>query len=658
MTLGVMGKILWVDLPNETFKEENLPEEIYRKYIGGYGLGAYLIYKNTPSKYDALGPDAIFGFFPGLFSGTAAPFSGRYMVAGKSPLTGTWGDANSGGTFSPEIKKCGYDAILFKGIAKRPVYVAIIDDRKEILDASEIWGLDIVEAEKKLKEQHGKVKTAGIGQAGENLSLIAGIANDKGRIAGRSGIGAVMGSKKLKMLALKGNKRVEYNDQQEFNKWVKSYHQARKSKPNPGLLTRTIVKTIPKMAKTIRRAGIGMDSSPVGLMRNLYKTFGTTSSNTISIEIGDSPVKNWSGIGHLDFPHKEYKELTANSIDEYKVRSYGCITCPIQCGAIMKVPELDLEETHRPEYETCTSFGADLLNGDLISIFNANEICNRAAIDTISAGATLAFAIECYENGILTKENTDGLELTWGNSEAIIAMLKKMIKREGLGDLLADGSKVAAEKIGKGSEKYAMHSLGQEIAMHNPRVFKSLAYTYAFDPTPGRHTAASVDFFDLGPINKFMDGFKLPKGWKKDIKKKHKAQVLNNNFLQALNSAGLCMFSTLFGYYPIFDLIRSLTGWKMSLKEFLQCGERIHNLRQAFTLREGIDITKNELPARVTGEEPWTFKKGPTKGITAEYRDYYKSVCKEAGWNPENGYPLPEKLRSLDLEFVEKDLYS
>ncbi|MHA1343795.1 MAG: aldehyde ferredoxin oxidoreductase N-terminal domain-containing protein, partial [Promethearchaeota archaeon] len=258
MNKGIFGKILWVNLSNENFKEEELSEKTYRQYLGGYGLASKLIYENTPPKYDPLGSDSIFGFFPGLLSGTPAPFSGRYMVAGKSPLTGTWGDANSGGTFSNEIKKCGYDAILFKGIASSPKYVAIIDGSKEIFDASDLWGLDIIEAEKKLKEKHGKnIKTAGIGQAGEKLSLIAGIANDKGRIAGRSGIGAIMDSKKLKMLVLRGKEKVQITDRETFMEYVKLYNKKSQVK-KPGFITRSILKMIPKLAKTMRRFKIGM----------------------------------------------------------------------------------------------------------------------------------------------------------------------------------------------------------------------------------------------------------------------------------------------------------------------------------------------------------------------------------------------------------------
>ena len=654
MSIGYPEKVLWVNLTEETLEEEKISEKTMRQYLGGYGLAAKLIYENTPKNYDPLGSDAVFGFFPGLFTGTAAPLSGRYMVAGKSPLTGTWGDANSGGTAGPEIKRCGYDGILVKGMANSPKYVALVDGKEEILDASEIWGLDIIEAEEKLKKRHGKfIKTAGIGQAGENVSLIAGIANDKGRIAARSGIGAVMGSKKLKMLVLKGENKVPIDDRKTFMNLVKEYNKTGKVK-DPGRIMSFLYKTIPKMAKIMRRFKVGM-SGPSGMIRDIYHSVGTCLANTLSAETGDSPIKNWGGIGMYDFPYKISKDLSSNNILQYKVRDYGCFSCPVQCGGILSIPELDLEETHQPEYETSCSFGALLLNHDLISLFKINEICNRAAIDSISAGATIGFAMDCYENGLLSNEDLDGLDLKWGNSEAIVSLLEKMIKREGIGDILADGSRAAAKKIGKGSKQFAMTSLGQEIAMHNPRIFPSLAFSYAYDPTPGRHTTASIDFVDIGPVDKFEKTFKFPEGYKKDYNKRLQAQKLTTALQQDINCLGLCMFSTLFGPYPLIDLIKAQTTWQISSKEGIETGIRIQTLRQAFTIREGIEISQNSLPGRVVGDPP--DQRGPTKGISIEYKDFYKDYCKEMGWNPENGYPLEKTLKDLDLEFVIKDLY-
>ena len=373
MKTGFFGKILWVDLTEEIFQEELIDKKIYQNYLGGYGLAVKLIYEATRSGIDPLSPESVFGFFPGLLTGTAAPFSGRYMVAGKSPLTGTWGDSNSGGTFGPEIKKCGYDAILFTGAANSPKYVSIIEDKKEILDASGLWGLDIIEAENRLKQKYGKfIKTASIGQAGENLSRISGIANDKGRIAARSGIGAIMGSKNLKSLVLKGKKKIPVQKKDKFLELIKKYNENSINK-EPNRLITSILKNVPNMAKTIRRFRVGF-TGPPKMIKHIYRSFGTSVGNTISAETNDSPIKNWNGIGMYDFPFKKSKNLSATQIQQYKIKDYGCFSCPVQCGAILKVPELNLEENYLPEYETCCSFGALLLNNDLLSILEINDL--------------------------------------------------------------------------------------------------------------------------------------------------------------------------------------------------------------------------------------------------------------------------------------------
>jgi aldehyde:ferredoxin oxidoreductase len=625
MVNGFFGKILWIDLSEDSFKEEVLPEEIYRQYLGGYGLAAKLIYENMPAKADPLGRDALLGFFPGLLTGTVAPFSGRYMVTGKSPLTGTWGDANSGGYFGPEIKRCGYDGILIKGIATVPKYITIIDDEVKILDASEVWGLDAIETENKLKEKHGNVQLACIGQSSEKLSLISGIVNDKGRIAARSGFGAVMGSKKLKAIVLKGSKKIQLSDEDSLRSHTKDYNN--------------------QVAATS------------GGIVSIFKTYGTTAGNVFSGSSGDTPVKNWAGNSQEDFPTERLNKISAGVIDKYKQKPYGCFACPLRCGAIMKIPELNIEETHRPEYETCAAFGPLLLNDDLMSIFTLNEICNRAGLDTISAGGTVAFAIECYENGLINKDDTDGLELTWGNSAEIIKLVKKMINREGFGDILADGCKIASEKIGKGSEKYAITSLGQELGMHDSKFMSSLALSFAFDPTPGRHTTSSIDMVAMGPIgrNELIEGFILPKDFRKIGNERFEAHRLVNSLAQFSNSLGLCMFSSLVSKYPLMELIKATTGWDILIDELIKIGQRIQTLRQAFTIREGVILAENELPGRAFGDPP--FESGPHKGKTIDYKSDYHGFCEKMGWNPKNGYPLKETLTDLNLDFVIKDLY-
>jgi len=613
MVTGFCGKVLIVDLSNESFDEEHLSEEVMRQYLGGYGLATKLIYEKMAPKTGVLSLEAIFGFFPGLLTGTVAPLSGRYMVAGKSPLTGTWGDSNSGGTFGPEIKKCGYDAILIKGIAKIPKYITIIDGENEILDASDVWGLDAIQTEKKLVEKHGKVKTASIGQAGEKISLISGIVNDIGRIAARSGFGAVMGSKKLKALVLKGNSKVKLADSSILVAKAKEYNEM-------------------------------INASTSGTIF-MYKSQGTSWLNFVCTQSGDTPIKNWGGNVTADFPPDKSEKITGEAVNKYKQKDYGCFSCSVQCGAILKVPEAEIEETHLPEYETCASFLQLSLNDDLISLFKLNDLANRGGIDTISVGGTIAFAIECYENGLITKEDTGGLELTWGNSEAIIELLKKIINREGIGDVLADGCKKAAEKLGKGSE-YAIQSLGQELSMHSPKVYKSLGLTYAFDPTPGRHTAASLDLMMTGVLSKpngFIEGLTIiPRKIRRAGEERNEALKLTTCLKQATNSLGLCEFIYYYQKYPLIEAIKSVTGWDITVEELIKTGQRIQSLRQAFTLREGINIAKNIIPERSVG---------------IDYKEEYKGYCEKMGWNPDNGYPLKDTLVDLGIDFVIKDLY-
>jgi aldehyde:ferredoxin oxidoreductase len=624
MTSGYFGKILWIDLVNESITEEKVPDALYKQYFGGYGLACRLIYEKMPAKVDPLSPSAILAFFPGLLTGTITPLSGRYMTAGKSPLTHTWGDANSGGFFGPEIKKCGYDGILVKGASKNPKSFIMVDGKKELLDASDIWGLDTVDTEDKMKERFGNVKISCIGAAGEKLSRISGVVTDKGRIAARCGLGAVMGSKNLKALILRGNEKVPIADKELLLAATKEY--------NDGM----------KNSNTI----------------TVYKNMGTSGLNIASGQAGDSPIKNWGGTSIDDFPTENLQKISGEVFNKYKQKEYGCFSCGVQCGGILKVPELDLEETHLPEYETCASFGHLTLNDDPLSIIKINDMCNRAGIDTISTGATVAFAIECFENEILEKSDTDGLELTWGNSKAIIELVKKMINRDGVGDILADGVKIASEKIGKGSENYAMHSLGQELAMHDAKFFKSLGMSYAFDPTPGRHTTPSIDIMAIGPLikpNGLVEGLSLPRRWKRPGDDRYEAQKIVTGLKQATNALGLCEFLNLYQKYPLREVIKGVVGWDLSIDEIFRVGFRIHTLRQAFTIREGIIIANNEIPGRAIGDPP--FESGPHRGKTIDYKQDYRGFCEKFGWNPENGYPLKESLTDLDLGFVIDDLY-
>ncbi|MFC1998971.1 aldehyde ferredoxin oxidoreductase family protein [Chloroflexota bacterium] len=487
MYKGVMGKILLVNLSIGEINVEEPKEELYRDFLGGYGLGARVLFSRQKAKVDPLGPDNMIGFVSGVLTGTPAPLATRYMVVAKSPLTGGWADANSGGDFGPYLKFAGYDAVFFSGASEKPVYLSIDNGKAELKDASSLWGKDTVQTEDTLKDELGKdIRIACIGPSGEAMSLISCIVNEKGRVAGRAGLGAVMGSKKLKAVVVQGKMKVEVANEEEVARLRK------------------------ESLETIKGSAFA---------QRMQKAGGTSAFTDGMIMRGEAPVKNWAGAGPIDFPEAE--KLSGALVLERMQKKYGCWRCPVACGGIMKegVGEYKYPAgTHKPEYETEGAFGSMCLNTNLESIIMASDICNRYGFDTISAGATVAFAMECYENGLITKEDTGGIELTWGNHEAIVKITEQMGKREGFGAVLADGSKVAAEKIGKGAEQYTVHVDGQEPAMHDPKNSPRFATGYMMDAAPGRHTQSGTD-----PI----EGAE---------------QKAANTYCQAYNAAGMCMW--------------------------------------------------------------------------------------------------------------------
>ena len=470
MARGYMGKISFVDLSSGEIRTEGLDEKLCRSFIGGYGIGARIVFSRQRAGVDPLGPENTLGFMTGPLTGTDFPFGGRYTVfVGKSPLTGGWGDANSGGDFGPYLKFSGYDGVLFTGVSKKPVYLLIKEGRAELREANHLWGKDTAETEDILKSELGKeARVACIGPAGEKRSLISCVINNTGRAAARSGVGAVMGSKRLKAVVVIGAAPVPVADGQK--------------------------------ARELRKEYLGR----FGETANLFKRYGSSGITAQFVETGECPVKNWSGVGSRDLPNAGL--ISDESVINLQERKYGCYRCPISCGGHMKAGTGEYRYpagAHKPEYETLGAFGGMCLNDHLESIIMANDLCNRYGIDTISAGATIAFAMECYEKGIISKEDTDGIELTWGNHQALVAMTEKMGKREGIGDILADGVKGAAEKIGKGAERYAIHIHGQEPAMHDPRNTPSFATVYQSDPTPGRHMQGSCAHFEMMSVEEF-----------------------------------------------------------------------------------------------------------------------------------------------------------
>ncbi len=649
MSGGYVGRFLNLDLSNDKIKEERPEERVYRDFLGGTGLGVWHIYNHQMTGVNPLGPENIIGFVTGLLNGTKVPFSGRYTVVGKSPLTKTWGDANSGGFFGPELKQAGYDAIFIKGISKKPVYLWIKDGEPEIRDASHLWGRDTTETLDIIRSEVGdeKVRVVSIGPSGEKLSLISCIINDKGRAAARSGLGAVMGSKKLKAIAVRGTERVPIDDQKRLTdvseRMLKSL---RRSPYLPTKVMMTLLKPI--IPWILRRGVVGMPE--VGYVTESYIKYGTAGGMSPCSEMGDAPCKNWAGVGFRDFPMrtKSYK-ISDDYVVKYNKRKYACAACPIGCGAIVKIEggPYALEEGHKPEYETLAAFGSMTLNDNVESIIKANDICNRYGIDTISAGATIAFAMECYENNILTKDDTDGIELTWGNTEAIVRTLEKLAEHDGFGELLADGVKVAAERIGKGADEYAMHVHGQEIPMHDPRLNPSFATAYVTDPTPARHTKGGAGTLELGLSSNPFKDVKLPRVKRFQYKGKGKVHATLSKLHITLDSLGMCQFLSYFGSFPIIDAIEAVTGWDFSTEELMKTGERIQALRQLFNVREGIKPSDFKLPDRIKGIPP--LPAGPSAGITIDLDSMVEEFYKAMDWSLEDGKPSEERLKSLGL---------
>ena len=415
------------------------------------------------------------------------------MAAAKSPLTGTWGDANCGGSFSAAIKHSGFDGIFFTGASDRPVTLLVDNGQAELRDASAVWGMDALETEKVLmKSIPGKrLSVACIGPAGEKLSLIAGICHDGGRMAARSGLGAVMGAKRLKAVVLTGSQKVAVKDRaeiQRLNRALMGWVRLRIPLPS-GALVHYLGSLIRILPVQIAQDGL--------LYKTMLQKWGTVSMNQISIEMGDGPVRNWRG-SNRDFGPGRSSAIDPDRFSRLELRKYHCYACPLGCGGICQVGGDGLaKEMHRPEYETVLALSSLLLNEDLGTIFELNDMLNRAGMDSISAGGTLAFALECFEKGILTREQTGGLELAWGNAAAIQALLRLMIAREGIGDLLADGVKAAAARLGQGAEAYAVHAGGQELAMHDGRADPGFSLHAMLEPTPGRHTLGSQLYYEM-----------------------------------------------------------------------------------------------------------------------------------------------------------------
>ena len=598
---GYMGRLLFVDLSTGKITEETPDEGLYRDFIGGYGLAARVLYRRQRAGVDALGPENTLGLVTGPLTGTPAVTGCRFVAVGKSPLTGGWGDANSGGDFGPHLKFSGYDGVFFTGIADKPVYVLIDNGKAELRDATHIWGKDTFRTDDALQAEYGKAaKVASIGPAGERSSLLSCIISHRGAACGRSGLGAVMGSKRLKAVVVRGDRKVPIANAQAVD--------------------------------ALRKEQLAEFRGPKKALIERFHAFGTSSHVAASAHSGDSPVKNWGGIGVIDLP--EVSGLEPGAFMPNVGRPVGCWHCPVACRSTMKerVGEFPYPaEARRPEYESFAAFGCMCLNNNADVAIAANHLCNSYGADTISIGTAVAFAMECYEHGVISSADTDGIDLTWGNRRAILELTGKILKREGFGAVLADGVKIAAERIGSGAVEFAVHIGGQELGLHDPKggfmafVGKPMGAMYALDATPGRHTTG------FGPTQ-------FPS--------------------YVLQASGLCLHYNLFGGEPAKfqrGFINGVTGIDRSWDELLKAGERIGNMRHLFSLREGDNPVKRAIHPRILGRPP--AKVGPLAGVSVdiEVQTYWNMGALD--WDPVTAKPSKKKLLELGLDDVAKELW-
>lgn len=628
MAYGYLGKILRVNLTNQEYFIEEPDEKFYRTYVGGSCLACYYLLSDRQSGVDPLGPRNLLVFASSPLVGSGIPGANRFTVASISPLTGCYGEAEAGGWWSPELKRTGYDAILVEGKAEKPVYLWISNGKVQFRDATHLWGKVTGEVQNLIRQEVGDPRTqiASIGPAGENLVRYACVVNNLRHTNGRSGMGAVMGSKNLKAIAVRGTQAVPFKDPNSLKRLIKWFADHFMDHP---------------IERVLHDGGtIGWDVTELN-------------------ELGILPTRNFhSG----SFDH-------ANSISgetfhkEFFIEADSCHACPVRCKRVAQSKgSYQVDPTYGgPEYETTAAFGSLCEIANLEAVCKAHELCNKYTLDTISTGVTIAFAMECFENGLLTLDDTDGLELRFGNDQAMIELIGKIARREGIGDLLAEGSRRAAQKIGKGAEKFAMQVKGQEMAMHEPRGKGSLALAYALSSTGANHTEAPHDYLfqegafgvsdlaELGILGAVPAVYLGPE----KVRQFAYGQMTWNVF----NTLGLCIFTVgpgkLIKMSQVPEAIQAVTGWDTNLWEIMKLGERTITIKRTVSIMEGISRNDDCLPDRFFKPLEGGFLKGKSldRQEFEKALDLYYDIM---GWDRRAGIPTPGKLVELGLGWVNK----
>jgi aldehyde:ferredoxin oxidoreductase len=610
---GYKHRILRVDLTNKKTWVEVFEEDVLRKFIGGSGLAAKIIADEVPPDADPLGPDNHLIFMTGPFTGTQVLNSGRHAIVAKSPLTGIWGESDVGGQWGTMLKKCGYDGIVFMGQSASPVYLWIHDLEVEIRDASHLWGVGTFETAKLIAaETHPKANTTCIGVGGENLVNLSCIISDgnDARAGGRCGLGAVMGSKKLKAIAVYGT-------------GVAAVAVDRKG----------VIQLNKKVAETMIPKTRGMhDNGTAGGLINFHIA-------------GGLPIKNWA---KGEWEEGAMKITGVTMTQTILKKNYHCSSCIIGCGRVTEVKEgpFQLPETAGPEYETLALFGSNLLIDNLEAINYANYLCNDYGIDTIGVGGAIAFAMECYEHNLINRADCCGEEILWGDPATLIRLVKQIAHRQGIGGLLGQGVRAAAAAIGGGSEEYAIHVKGMELPAHDPRAWVSVGLAYATSNRGACHLQAcsqnwekSITTPSLG-FDKVLDRF--------SGENKGHLVFIAQNLMCIMDSLKLCKFSTFGGIdaVTIAKWLNLVTGWDFTLEEMMKAGERMFTLKRMFNNGCGITKADDNLPKRIQfkprGDGPNPDHLPPLKQMLEEYYQYRR-------WD-ENGFPTDELIEDMGLE--------
>jgi aldehyde:ferredoxin oxidoreductase len=567
---GYHGKMLWVDLTYKKTEIREISDDVFEKYIGGSGLCAKIMMEETDENTDPLGPENVMVAFTGPFTGTGVPAGSRHHMMARSPLTGILGETNIGGSWAVHFKAAGFDGIAVTGKAEKPTYLWISDDGVEFRDATPVWGQDTIESADWLKAQTTKKATvAVIGQAGEQMVRIASISHIGTivRSAGRTGMGAVMGSKNLKAMVTYGTQKTPLADKDGLKSDIKEY------------------------AEHVKK------------VTEAFRKFGTAGGVDNYSKMGNFPVQNWRGSQW----EGSAKISGATMHDTVLTGRTACRNCPIICGRHVKVTEgpwapIDGEG---PEYETVGTMGGECLVEDLEAICKANDLCNRYGLDTMSTGSVIAFAMECYENGLITKADTDGIDLVWGSAEALIAMIEKIGKREGFGKLLGEGSTLAAKKIGQNAIEYVVAVKGLETSAHDPRRFWSQALNYATAARGGCHNASWGHAYELAL---YMPELGQDEPFPSYTQKGLVDFTINMQNYQSMNDALVqCRFSQVGKAVTPTNLatwLSLITGRSIEVKTLMEAGSRIFNLKRMFNTRLGISRKDDTLPPRFLSHNP------------------------------------------------------